>query len=209
MPARIALYRDFEHRVGEARGRSSSCLPTALASWDVEALLGRFVDAAWAYRFGPPAQDLIVASLQQDADDGHRQRARGQGSGLLSQSVRFPAGRPLATESVARLGLTASASELAGGAVLLSVKTERFAYGVRLHVAGFRPTDDAFSVQPQGERTVLMLPRQAGAVYAGGWLTALNLDGRLRLSSEQHGDSSGAPVRSRVALRTSVEDRFA
>ena len=56
-PARRALPR---LRAARRRGapRTSSSRRTAAAERDVEALLGRFVDAAWAYRFGPPAQDV-------------------------------------------------------------------------------------------------------------------------------------------------------
>ena len=50
-------------------------------------MLGHFVDASWAYRFGPPAQDVIVASLERDESSA-------PGSGMISQAVRFPAGRP-------------------------------------------------------------------------------------------------------------------
>jgi beta-mannosidase len=32
----------------------------------VEGLLGRFVDASYAYRFGPPGHDAIVVALEQD-----------------------------------------------------------------------------------------------------------------------------------------------
>ena len=35
-------------------------------------MLGRFVDASWAYRFGPPAQDLIVAGIERDSGEGTR-----------------------------------------------------------------------------------------------------------------------------------------
>jgi beta-mannosidase len=155
--------------------------PHTVRHWDVETLIGRFVDAAWAYRFGPPAQDLIVASLEQrephDSERGERARE------LLSQSVRFPAGRPLAGEPAARLGLVASACELDDTTVRLSVHSDRFAYGVRIHVPGFHAADDAFSVEPSGKRSVLLHAREDGAVFAGGWLTALNLQGRVTFSA--------------------------
>jgi beta-mannosidase len=181
---RVALYRDFGHRVDEAEQLIE--LPAhSTRHWDLEALLGRFVDAAWAYRFGPAPHDLIVASLE---SAGKPAPGRGEGRpdrAILSQSMRFPAGRPLATESPARLGLAASLHDDEGAAMRLSVRSDRFAYGVRVHVPGFRAADDAFSVEPGGERSTLLLRRQDDAVYAGGWLTAINLAGRIKLSAQQ------------------------
>jgi beta-mannosidase len=176
---RLALYRDFEHRVDQAE-ETIEVAPHSVRQWDIEALLGRFVDASWAYRFGPPAQDLIVASLHTPAEGGE----------LLSQSVRFPAGRPLVTEPAGDLGLIASAHVLDGGAAQVSVRSARFAYGVRVCVPGFRASDDAFSVEPAGERSVLLSPSQDGAVFAGGWLTALNLRGRVKISPAEQADRS-------------------
>jgi hypothetical protein len=53
---RVALYRDFDRLVDEAV-EDLELPPRAQVSRNVEGLLGRFVDAAWAYRFG-----LTVAS---------------------------------------------------------------------------------------------------------------------------------------------------
>ena len=69
------------------RARSSSCSPH-------ERLPSATSRRCWAasstrpgpIASGPPAQDLIVASLERDRDDGPE---------LVSQSMRFPAGRPL------------------------------------------------------------------------------------------------------------------
>jgi beta-mannosidase len=193
---RIALYRDFEHRVGEAE-EMIELAPHSVRRWDVEALLGRFVDAAWAYRFGPPAQDLIVASLE-----AHR-----QGGELLSQSVRFPAGRPLASEHGSDLGLAASARVLDDGVTQVSVRTTRFAYGVRVCVPGFRASDDAFSVEPAGERSVLLSPCEDGAVFGGGWLTAVNLRGRVRVATAEQADSSPVDGVQPDAVHATLEGR--
>lgn len=175
---RVSLYRDLELQVHEASAAIE--LPGhSYAAYDVEQLLGHFVDASWAYRFGPPAHDLLVASLERRGDQGYE---------LLSQSVRFPAGRPTATESAERLGLVAETQGPTDGIVCVRVRSRRFAYGVRLHVPGFTADDDAFSVEPQGERIVRLSPREPSAEYAGGALTALNLEGRLRIQTED-----GAP----------------
>jgi beta-mannosidase len=139
---------------------------------NVEALLGRFVDASWVYRFGPPAQDLIAMTLEQPGDGGRK---------VLSQAFRFPAGRSAARGSAAQLGLTAQIAEIESPAgARLTVSSRRFAYGVRVQVPGFRPDDDAFSVEPGRSREVWLgsTAEPAGSV---GHLSALNLSGRVAI----------------------------
>jgi beta-mannosidase len=165
---RVALYRG-EHRVEEA------IEPLALAGHDtlerdVEAMLGRFVDAAWAYRFGPPGHDAIVASLERDGADGPE---------LLSQAVRFPARRSVERAGAPQLGLEATA-EPAGDDVRLHLRARRLVDGLRLHAPGFEAADDAFALEPGRVRTVL-LRRRGDAAFAGARLTALNLAGSLEV----------------------------
>src|ERR1700694_5135422 len=45
---RVALYSDFERPVGEARTQLELG-PHSQGEWNVETLLGHFVDASWAY----------------------------------------------------------------------------------------------------------------------------------------------------------------
>jgi beta-mannosidase len=168
---RVALYRDLEQRV-DGSEQLVELAPHSVRDWDLEALLGRFVDASWAYRFGPPQQDLIVVSLE------HAER---ESPAPISQSVLFPAGRPEVREPLAHLGLRASTSTLADGATRLSVKTRRLAYGVRIHAPGFHADDDSFSVEPGGERVVSLRAQDPMTAFSGATLTALNLDGRLHL----------------------------
>ncbi len=171
---RVALYRELEHRVDEAQ-ETIELPPHSVRKWEIEALLGHFVDASWAYRFGPPQQDLIVISLEAGGQDD---------TALISQTMRFPAGRPVAAESATRLGLQASATDLPDGRLRLHVSTGRLAYGVRVHIPGFTPTDDAFSVEPGGERFIHLTPRTVDATFTEGGLTALNLRGRVGVELE-------------------------
>jgi len=168
---RIALYHDLEQPVGE----ESQAIELAAHDGferNIETTIGHFVDASWAYRFGPPAQDLIVASLERGGD---------QGMEILSQAFRYPAGRPAAVEPADRLGLAAVVETVGDGTLRMTVSSRRFAYGVRVEVPGFRPDDDAFSVEPGGSRTVVMRPIAAGNQFEGGRLSALNLAGRVEV----------------------------
>ncbi len=164
---RIALYTRLEVCTEEVE-IALDLPPHGQASWNVESEIGRFVDASWAYRFGPPAQDAIVATLQDDA------------GAMLSQAFRFPAGPPLAQLSPADLGLTARVIERAGDRVLVGVSSSKLAYGVRLHSGGHRPEDDGFSLEPGRERTIAMRAR-GGATWGGGHLSAVNLRGRVTI----------------------------
>jgi beta-mannosidase len=160
----VALYHDLEAPVGDGE----EILEVAPhGSWErsVEGVLGRFADSAIAYRFGPPNHDAVVVSLESTTE-----RAE-----LLSQSFRFPAGRPLSRESAARMGIEASAEPAAGGAIALTVRSRRLAYGVRVHTPGYEPDDNAFSVEPGGQRIVRLRPAGGGVPFAGGSLSALNL----------------------------------
>ncbi|GAC1318310.1 MAG: glycoside hydrolase family 2 protein [Thermoleophilaceae bacterium] len=170
---RIALYRDLEVPVAEAK-TDVRLAPHGAEQHNLETILGRFVDVGWTYRFGPAAQDLIVASLERDVDGG--------GTELLSQSMRFPTGRPTSTESAAGLGLEAEVRHNTEGSIFLTVRSQRLAYGVRVEVPGFEPSDDAFSVEPGRERLVQLRERASDASFAGGSLTALNLRGRVRIA---------------------------
>ncbi len=169
---RMALYRDFEQRVDQVE-QTVEVPARTVGSWNLEALLGRFVDISWAYRFGPPAQNLVVSSLERDGEDGPV---------LISQSVYLPTGPPRITESASQLGLSATAQSLRDGELCLRVNSRRLAYGVRIHAPGFNASDDAFSVEPGGQRVVSLHPRHpGGARLEAGAITALNLKGRLRI----------------------------
>ena len=139
---RVSLYRELEHPVEEITEDVVVPARGGLLR-DVEGMLGRFVDASYAYRFGDPQHDLIVATLE--GPDG--------GSEPISQAFRFPVGRPTDTADAAALGLEASARS-DGDDVVLTVRSRRLAYGVRVHADGLTPDDDAFSVEPGGHRVV-------------------------------------------------------
>ncbi|HEX4010827.1 MAG TPA: hypothetical protein VHX62_12495 [Solirubrobacteraceae bacterium] len=172
---RVSLYRDGEVPAGEAVEDVALPAHGALRR-NVEAMLGRFVDVTWAYRFGPPAQDLVVASLE---------RVSGETVELLSQSFRFPVGRPATPVPADRLGLRGIVEQRDGGGRVLRVASDRFAYGVRPVVPGHGVADDAFGVEPGHERVVELTPcaGEAAADGAAGWLTALNLAGRVRIEA--------------------------
>ena len=165
---RVALYHDREQRVGEGQ-EAVELGPHGSLERDVETLVGGFVDASWAYRFGPPAQDVIVASLEREGPDGTE---------LLSRAVYFPAGRPSAVEDAARLGLEASLERGEAGP-RLAVRSKRLAYGVRVHIADHAPGDDAFTVEPGVTRFVDLHGRVDGGEVPGGSLSAINLAGRV------------------------------
>jgi beta-mannosidase len=172
---RVALYRDGEHRLAEADEELE--LPAhGACERDVEALMGHFADVSWAYRFGPPGHDVVVASLD---------RHDGDGAGPLAQSFRFPAGRPLRQQAPDELGLTATLGPRDDDTFTLALDCRRLAYGVRVHVPGWECSDDALTLEPGVARMLRLSPAPAGEPAEsppGGAITALNMRGRVRLA---------------------------
>ena len=74
--------------------------------------------------------------------------------------------------------------------MLLRVRTRKLAYAVRVHVPGFIPIEDAFSIEPGGERLVSLLPRTPETTYAGGTVAALNSQTQAPIEREDEIASS-------------------
>ena len=168
---RVLLLRNGEQTVGEVQ-REVHLPAHGHGEWNLEGLLGRFVDASWAYRFGPPAQDAILVSLA-------GRKADGEPTQHISQAVRFPAGRPLEREDPQRIGLSGIARAVPGGELELSLSCRRLAYGVRIHAAGHRPADDCLTLEPGAARLVRLSPHGVAGTAPLPWLSALNMTGRV------------------------------
>ncbi len=169
---RVALYREREHPVGEA-AIPVELEPHSQGEWNVETVIGHFVDAAWTYRFGPPAQDTIVVTLTKDDSDGAE---------IISQAFRFPAGRPLERDPAEILGLGASAETLPDGDLRLVLSSKRLAYGLEIHAPGFLPSDDGFSIEPGGERVVTLRPTHTDSSLKDCRIGAVNMSGRVKIA---------------------------
>jgi beta-mannosidase len=156
----VALYRDQALRVFEARAELLLA-PHGTHTTDVETLLGHFVDASYSYRFGPPGHDAVVVSLESEG-------------ALLSQSFRFPVGRPLTPYSAERLGLEA---RVEGDAVHLT--SARVVFGVHVDAPGFHPSDDLFCLEPGRGRVVRLRAVTGGALPRSVSISAINLDSVL------------------------------
>jgi beta-mannosidase len=175
---RVAFYRDLEQRIGEGR-EELTLAPHSICERDTEAMLGHFADASWAYRFGPSAHDAIAVTLERDdpAQDLPR---------VLSQSFRFPVGRPLRRESAQSLGLHGALRPMDDGVYELTLMSRRLSYGVRIHAGELRPSDDALTLEP-GVPRVLTLRGERNTTHQTDpevALTAINLEGQVRASTE-------------------------
>jgi beta-mannosidase len=193
----VALLAGGAHAIAEA-STPIDLAPHGHLVHNVEALLGRFADAAYAYRFGPPAHDTVVATLR-------------AGDLILSQATRFPTGPPLERTTftltatplegsdprteVPQNGQISAGSDphtevpqkgqISAGSdpVVVEVGAERVAWGVRLEVPGFVPDDDAFDVVPGCPRRVVLRPARPDARFEGGRVTALNLIGERAIGA--------------------------
>ncbi|MGH9557606.1 MAG: glycosyl hydrolase 2 galactose-binding domain-containing protein [Bryobacteraceae bacterium] len=167
---RVALYRLGEQKVAGAE-KKMAIPPRETTMVGVEQMLGRFVDASYAYRFGPPGHDLIVSSLHTHS-----------GGIPFAQSFHFPAGRSAQRLPIVELGI-----EAACNALEVTIGAQRFVWGVRVAAEGFMPGDAYFGLEPGCKRRIVLTPVRARAGIQGAdsrpapVITAVNAEGRLRL----------------------------
>jgi beta-mannosidase len=155
----VSLYRDGQ--VVVAHGSEPVTLaPRSARAVPLARLFAGFLDTSYAYRFGPPGHDLVVARLL------------GDGGAVVSEpAFSLPLG--LALPAQPELGLGAQAQRRPDGSVALQVRTLRFAQSVIISAADFVPSDNYFHLEPGGERLITLQPRRPGAPLRGT-LTAVN-----------------------------------
>ena len=159
MTLQAALYRHGELKVAD--GRISTALPPrGNAEIPLNRLFTGFLDTSYAYRFGPPSHDLVVATLAE--------AATGE---VHDTAFFFPVGFPAAAP--AELGLTATVHRTQGRAYRLDIQTQKYAQSVVISAPGFLPDDNHFHLEPGGRRSIALRPQRPDARLQGS-LTALN-----------------------------------
>lgn len=154
---RLSLFRGSVP-VGEASVRVRVAEHSTVAI-NADELIGSFTDISYAYRFGRPNHDAIVATLT-DPDTGT----------LLAQSFHFPLGvgaqRPMTT-------LNAVAERIGDGCCSLRVSAGELAIAVAIEAEGWRLSDNYFHIAPNSER-VILLTAFDGRKKLSGHVAALN-----------------------------------
>lgn len=160
----VTLWNAGEVKVASAR-RAVTVAPREAIALGAAALFDGFMDLSYAFRFGPPSHDLVVARLWSPS------------GAPLSTAFHFPLGRP--SSQKLDVGLTAEARLDDGGATVV-VRTRGFAQSVMVDAEGFAADDDYFHLTPGDERT-LRLTRTAPAATLRGTLQPLNAHAATRI----------------------------
>lgn len=161
----LALFRAGEIAVGAAR--TPVTIPArGTLSQPAAAAFDGFVDLSYAYRFGPPSCDLVVATL----------RVAGA---VAAEAFHFPTGLPRAREL--DLGLVATASPGPDGSFALTLRTRRFAQSVVVEAEGFTADDAWFHLAPGGQRSLTLVPIGAPRPLKGS-VQALNVEGATKIA---------------------------
>ncbi len=125
-----------------AHGRKVLTLP-ARGAQSMSALdwLDAYIDLTHGCQFGPRVCDAVVVSMK----GAH---------GLSAQAVYFCGGRQTTLES--DIGLSAQAMVLDQHTAVVTVTSQRFAYGVHFDVPGFLADDEFFHLAPESEVRVTL-----------------------------------------------------
>jgi beta-mannosidase len=156
----ISCLRDGQTSVVSA-SRSLALAPHQAQESSSASLLERFFDITYAYRFGPPAHDVTLATLRR-ADTGE----------VLSEAFHLPDRRALQRGDP---GLSA-VLEHEDGTWWLVLQSRSFARWVHVVDANFLAESDWFHLAPERPRRVRLQPLDAGrpARIPDGEVRAIN-----------------------------------
>ena len=164
---KIAIYRNSATLV-ESVTEELELAPHTDQELHVDALFQHFLDLTYAYRFGPPGHDLVVATLIAR----HNQEP-------LGDAYYFPHGLPSTRNT--DIGLQGHAEMLSDGSYALTLQTQKFAHAVAIHVEKFLPEDNYFSLPPAGKKTIILHPLVPGSVFQCS-ISALNTYNEITMS---------------------------
>ena len=145
---RVRALRDGALAIADGR-HAVTVPPHGVAAISVDAVFGRFVDSAYAYRFGPPGHDAIVAALLDDA------------GAVLAETVHFPVGRPSAPPPGLDLGAALVDRD---GARHLTLAPSHVAHAVAITAPGMCLDDNYVTVAPDQPRTIVLTGGATGSV---------------------------------------------
>jgi beta-mannosidase len=118
-----------------------------------DAVLGRFTDVTYAYRFGPAGHEATVATLTDTASGA-----------VVGRASHFPQG--LRDEQI-DVGLEAAAEPLDDRSWRVRFRSRRFAQAVAIEAPGMVADDDFFHVPPGATHDVILsAPAASGTLLA-------------------------------------------
>ncbi len=159
----IACLRDGKlpvisgHRDIELSARSSE----TIACTD---LFGAFFDTNYAYRFGAPSHDVMVARLRH-AESGE----------VLAEAFHFPTGRANAMHDAE---IAAALCDDRDG-FWLELSTDLFAQSLSITIDGYRPSDNGFHLAPGVAKKVRLTALPGQAHRPSGSIRSLGGDRRI------------------------------
>jgi beta-mannosidase len=155
----IEIYRDDGVRVASAT-RELTAPAHGNVEFPVLELFESFLDLTYAYRFGPPGHEVVVAALHD--------HATGQ---ALGEDCYFPLG--MCAMPRRDIGLAAVARLLDSGDAELTLTASACARFVSIRQNGFVPEDQYFHLIP-GRARILRLRRVSPSAEVNGYVYALN-----------------------------------
>jgi len=156
----LALYRDGERLVAR-KSRDLSIPGRSVARFAATDWFEGFSDLSYAYRFGPPGQDLVTASLQ--------------AASLPTLLETFHAPQGFVAQAAAEIGLAVTAERVPTGAISMKISTRAFAHAVCIEAEGHDCEDQYFHLVPGATRELMLTPRASGSIKnVRGQVRALN-----------------------------------
>lgn len=157
----VSLVRAGEILVGRGE-QAVEVAPRGAHEMNALALFEGFRDLGHAYRFGPPQQEVVIATL------------RDRSGAFLARAVHFVGRHPAKREH--DIGLAAELRGTDGGTPELVVRSRRFAQSVHVEIAGLEPPDDYFHLGPGEERVLAMRRAIDAPANPSGLVRALNAE---------------------------------
>jgi beta-mannosidase len=157
---RLACFKDGDTRVREA-ARPIVIEPRGTWSMGSAALLPGFFDITYAYRFGPRAHDVTVASLHDYASDA-----------LIADACHFP---DIAAMQPRDIGLEV-AVEHADDGWFLKLRSRHFGQFLHIDDAAFTARENWLHLPPGIDRRIALSPGSDPDATPQGEISALNMD---------------------------------
>ncbi|WP_395732898.1 glycosyl hydrolase 2 galactose-binding domain-containing protein [Prosthecobacter sp.] len=133
----------------------------------VDEILGSFFDVNYAYRFGPQAHHVVIATWFSAERE------------VISEAFHLTRARDPAVQPLAGEMLGAKAKALGDGRYQLMLKSDRFLHHVRLSAKGFLPDDNYFHLAPDRDKAVSFAPASGKSGTFEVYIEALNVAGEI------------------------------